>query len=434
MDDTTNNSTDITHTQSGGGLWTQENGAKSVKNRWIEFDGNLPHMTLSFRGERYTLIYYTNKKHFSAPNSDIAYIQSMEFPIPSKSFTRKKLALTYEPYVYFCVCVCMCDSSTHTHTHVYRYAKRMERGLQDLLKWKERVENEIVRERCNVYHDILDGEINIMLKCGHKKCELKSFGRGPPKNSEEAFFRGRYVKVPGYVIHRYDTTYCLGLILGLVTSTTSTTTFYEVRFKLDTWMLRRDEFEAYIVDRSHEVLSELWLDDHDISCARCGTKKVSENNMFVCCDFCSNIYHESCLQFTDQRQFARRMWSCKTCRIFRSGLKNSEKKVWKFPRYDTSRCESSSFELPRHYLNYKHILSYVAPSKIQREDFALPSTLVSFVRKSLQDDGISPAQKKKRRRRNNNTTTTNTSTTIVLSSSCIVGRRKRRSARRRIVQ
>ena len=154
----------------------------------------------------------------------------------------------------------------------------MQRGLQDLVKWKERVESEIMRERRNVYHDVLDGEINIMLKCGYKKCELRSFGRGPPKNAEEAYFRGRYVKVPGDVIHKDNTTYCLGRILGFMSNSD---TLYEVRFKLNTWILKREDFEPYLVDLSREVLDEIWLDDHDTFCAKCNKSSVSESNMFV---------------------------------------------------------------------------------------------------------------------------------------------------------
>ena len=213
-------------------------------------------MTLSFRGERYTLIYYTNKKHLQAPKSDIVYAESMEFPIPSKSFTHSNLALSYEPY-----------------------AKRMETGLRDLVKWKRHVESDVIRERRNVYYDVLDGEINIMLKCGHNKCELKSFGRGPPKNAEEAYFRGRYVKVPGDVIHRHNTTYCLGRVLGFMPTSTA---LYEVRFKLNTWILKREDFEPYLVDRSREVLDETWLDDHDGFCAKCYKTNISESNKFVC--------------------------------------------------------------------------------------------------------------------------------------------------------
>ena len=156
----------------------------------------------------------------------------------------------------------------------------MQRGLEDLLKWKERVENEIIKERRNVYYDVLDGEINIMFRCGRKKCELRSFGRGPPKNAEEAYFRGRYVKVPGDVIHKDNTTYCLGRVLGFMSNSD---TLYEVRFKLNTWLLKKEDFEPYLVDVTHEVLDEIWLDDHDMFCAKCNktSSKSKSNNMFV---------------------------------------------------------------------------------------------------------------------------------------------------------
>ena len=100
----------------------------------------------------------------------------------------------------------------------------------------------------------------------------------------------------------------------------------------------------------------------------------------------------------------------------------SESKVWKFPRYDTSRCKSSPFELPRCFLNHR---IHVASHKIRRVDFSLPAAMISNFSDEDSKNSISPAQKKKKKKKR----VLNT----VLSSSCIVGKRNRRSTRRRLV-
>jgi hypothetical protein len=46
----------------GRELWTYDQGPLNVKNRWMGFDGNLPHGTLCFTGTRYSLIYFTISK------------------------------------------------------------------------------------------------------------------------------------------------------------------------------------------------------------------------------------------------------------------------------------------------------------------------------------------------------------------------------------
>ena len=140
------------------------------------------------------------------------------------------------------------------------------------------------------------------------------------------------------------------------------------------------------------------------------------HNEQVQCDFCSRVYHESCLPSYDRH--AHRMWSCKKCKLNRAKLDMSESKVWKFPRYDTSRCKSSPFELPRCFLNHR---IHVASDKIRRVDFSLPAAMISNFSGEDSKNSISPAQKKKKKKKR------------VLSSSCIVGKRNRRSTRRRLV-
>jgi len=46
-----------------GALWVHGLDAIDCHNRWLSFDGNIPHCTLPFTGTRYSLIYFTNSKY-----------------------------------------------------------------------------------------------------------------------------------------------------------------------------------------------------------------------------------------------------------------------------------------------------------------------------------------------------------------------------------
>ena len=45
----------------GGSVWVQDRGALDCHDKWVEFDGNIPHSTICpYKGTRYTLVYYTS--------------------------------------------------------------------------------------------------------------------------------------------------------------------------------------------------------------------------------------------------------------------------------------------------------------------------------------------------------------------------------------
>jgi hypothetical protein len=68
---------------SGGGLWTLEHGELPVNHRWQEFDGNLPHCTLPFKGTRYTLIYFCHKSFdLLQPGYEERLLGQDGFPLP----------------------------------------------------------------------------------------------------------------------------------------------------------------------------------------------------------------------------------------------------------------------------------------------------------------------------------------------------------------
>ena len=75
---------------SGGGLWASGKGALDCRNKWHEFDGNLPHCTLPFTGTRYTLIYFVQ---VSARRSPL----HCETHPPSLCRTNARVALRRSP-------------------------------------------------------------------------------------------------------------------------------------------------------------------------------------------------------------------------------------------------------------------------------------------------------------------------------------------------
>lgn len=46
-----------------GELWVQTEGTMDCHNKWVTFDGNVPHCTMPYRGTRYTLIYFIQQSY-----------------------------------------------------------------------------------------------------------------------------------------------------------------------------------------------------------------------------------------------------------------------------------------------------------------------------------------------------------------------------------
>eukprot|EP01048_Picozoa_sp_COSAG05_P012980 COSAG05_NODE_1341_length_5140_cov_4.176949_6_plen_517_part_00 len=46
-----------------GALWVHEKNDVQCHNKWVQFDGNIPHCTLPYTGTRYTLIYFSNQSY-----------------------------------------------------------------------------------------------------------------------------------------------------------------------------------------------------------------------------------------------------------------------------------------------------------------------------------------------------------------------------------
>ena len=76
-----------------GDLWTLEDGAVSIKKKIHKFDGSLPHATLKFRGERYSLVFFVHGSAVTGlEEEDRNYLMNLGFPLPSKDFISSELA------------------------------------------------------------------------------------------------------------------------------------------------------------------------------------------------------------------------------------------------------------------------------------------------------------------------------------------------------
>ena len=85
----------------GGQLWVDDgsNGGKgrvaNIKEKWLGFDGNLPHKVLPFQGRRYTLVFFSKLRGWSVgltPDSKHAKVLlDLGFPLPVKQPNVKSL-------------------------------------------------------------------------------------------------------------------------------------------------------------------------------------------------------------------------------------------------------------------------------------------------------------------------------------------------------
>ena len=66
----------------GGRLWVHTEGALDCHNKWVCFDGNIPHRTLPFAGTRYTLIFYTQQSYSRLGGTDRAFLEDVGFTFP----------------------------------------------------------------------------------------------------------------------------------------------------------------------------------------------------------------------------------------------------------------------------------------------------------------------------------------------------------------
>lgn len=59
-----------------------------VRRQWCKFDGNIPHLTCPFEGERYTIIYFTNQSYGRLKKNGRERLIRMGFKVPHKGLVK----------------------------------------------------------------------------------------------------------------------------------------------------------------------------------------------------------------------------------------------------------------------------------------------------------------------------------------------------------
>jgi len=72
----------------GGELYVDGRGLLDVWNKWVEFDGNVPHFTNVFTGRRYTLIFFVHQSYQLLRKIDKQYLQRLGFNFPKHVMTK----------------------------------------------------------------------------------------------------------------------------------------------------------------------------------------------------------------------------------------------------------------------------------------------------------------------------------------------------------
>merc|ERR1719162_1908735 len=65
-----------------GNVYVHGVGELPVRGQWQLFDGNVPHLTCPFVGERYTLIFFTNQSYDIVPQGDVELMKQLGFNWP----------------------------------------------------------------------------------------------------------------------------------------------------------------------------------------------------------------------------------------------------------------------------------------------------------------------------------------------------------------
>ena len=63
-------------------------GKVNVSGRSFEFDGNIPHATCPFQGERFCIIFFVNHGYAKLPAQDVSYLKSFGFKWPKRGLKK----------------------------------------------------------------------------------------------------------------------------------------------------------------------------------------------------------------------------------------------------------------------------------------------------------------------------------------------------------
>ena len=79
---------------SGGALYIHGKCRVSVKERFYEFDGDIPHLSCPFKAKCFSIIYLVNHGHAQLPARDISYLKTFSFNWPKPGLKK----LDYRPW------------------------------------------------------------------------------------------------------------------------------------------------------------------------------------------------------------------------------------------------------------------------------------------------------------------------------------------------
>ena len=68
----------------GGNLYIDGVGERQTRNQFVQFDGNVPHMALDYKGgDRYSFVFFTSTSFIKLPQEQKDELKRIGFPIPS---------------------------------------------------------------------------------------------------------------------------------------------------------------------------------------------------------------------------------------------------------------------------------------------------------------------------------------------------------------
>jgi hypothetical protein len=73
----------------GGELYIHGEGQVDVSSTFYEFDGNIPHLTCPFKGERFCIIFFTNQSYERLRKGDVKYLKDLGFNWPEAGLRKR---------------------------------------------------------------------------------------------------------------------------------------------------------------------------------------------------------------------------------------------------------------------------------------------------------------------------------------------------------
>jgi len=73
----------------GGELYVHGEGQVNLSSKFYEFDGNIPHLTCPFEGERFCIIFFTNQSYERVRKEDVKCLKQFGFNWPDAGLQKR---------------------------------------------------------------------------------------------------------------------------------------------------------------------------------------------------------------------------------------------------------------------------------------------------------------------------------------------------------